>query len=203
MKAGDVPEDQLAAEAPPSVRSAHPGARLLPSQRPGGPQRPWHNQHLPTLFDRLCDDAPHELKEASAAFAPTRNQMRRIVQRDLGFLLNAANQEDLLHPHKHSAAISSTVNYGVPAVAGSYLSERQWLGIQKAIRRAILDFEPRLLPGSLLVKPLMKEDGSHLYNVLVFEISGLLHMEPYPVEFTVQTSVDLETNHVSLHDAGP
>ena len=127
--------------------------------------------------------------------------MRSIVRRDLGFLLNASNQDDLLHSDRHGAVISSTINYGVPSPTGGYLSERRWMDIQKSIRRAILNFEPRLLAESLSVKPVAKEDGGGHYNVLMFEIHGLLHMEPYPVEFSAQSSVDLETNQVSLKEA--
>lgn len=187
------------AHSPSAVGAAmHPGARA--SKRVLSVQRSWHKQFLPTLFDRLCDDAPSERKEVTSDHAPTRGAMRRIVRRDLAFLLNASNQDDLLRSDGHGAVISSTVNYGVPASAGGHLSERRLFAFQKAIRRAILDFEPRLLAESLSVKPLVKQIGEGHYNVLVFEIHGLLHMEPYPVEFSAQSSVDLETHQVSLNE---
>ncbi len=80
----------------------------------------------------------------------------------------------------------------------AYLSERRWADIEKMIRRAIADFEPRLLPGSVVVKPMRQGQGDATYNILQFEISAMLHMEPYPVEFTVQSAVDLETNRISI-----
>ncbi|RXI25487.1 type VI secretion system baseplate subunit TssE, partial [Arcobacter ellisii] len=92
---------------------------------------------------------------------------------------------------RYPEAASSTINYGVPPVAGSYLSEHKWTDIVKIVRRAILDFEPRLIPGSLEVKPLLKEDAPTRYNVLLFEISGLIHMDPYPRAFTAKGSLDL------------
>lgn len=176
----------------------HPGARKLPSQRQVDLQPAWANQFLPTLFDRLCDDAPHQHKESSRDYAPTRSQLRKIVQRDLTFLLNTINQADLLHPERHREVLSSTVNYGVPALAGSYLSDRKWSVMETIIRNAILNYEPRLLPDTVVIRPLMKDDSKANYNVLLFEIQGTLYMEPYPVEFTVQSSVDLESGHMAL-----
>ena len=188
-------EAGAAAPAPPPRH--HPAERNLPSSR-GAHSRPWQNQFLPTLFDRLSDDAPHRMNELPSEYAPTRSQMRGIVQRDLAFLLNTTNQVDLLHPERHKEVTTSTVNYGMPALAGGYLSDRKWSEMEKMIRQAIIDYEPRLLPDSINVKPLMKDDGRSSYNVLLFEISATLYMEPYPVEFTVQSSVDLETNRITL-----
>ncbi|MDB5849619.1 MAG: type secretion system baseplate subunit TssE [Rhodoferax sp.] len=196
---GDPTQPEAGTEARPGSAAArhHPAARSLPSSR-SGQAKPWQNQFLPTLFDRLCDDAPQRSKELSSEYAPSRSGMRGIVQRDLTFLLNTTNQQDLLDPDLHAEVLTSTVNYGVPALAGSYLSDRKWADIEKMIRKAIVDFEPRLLPDSIFVRPLMKEDGRASYNVLLFEIRATLHMEPYPVEFTVQSAVDLETSRITL-----
>ena len=49
---------------------------------------------MPTLLDRLRDDAPHRLVEAPEEYAVTRKQMRDIVQRDLAYLLNTTSMED-------------------------------------------------------------------------------------------------------------
>lgn len=153
---------------------------------------------LPTLFDRLCDDAPSEKTESSEAYSPSRAQMRDIVLRDLAYLLNTTNQSDLIDKFKQPAAAASTINYGVPALAGGYLSEKKWRDIEEMIRHAILTFEPRLLPETLVVRPLLKEQASASYNVLTFEIAGHIQMAPYPLEFMVQSNVDLETNRIEL-----
>ena len=67
------------------------------------------------------------------------------------------------------------------------------------IRRAIGDFEPRLIPESLVVSPRTDVDsaGEHR-NVLAFEVRGLIHMDPYPLEFMVQSSLDLETSEIRI-----
>ncbi|MDP9992727.1 type VI secretion system protein ImpF [Variovorax boronicumulans] len=176
---------------------AHPGARSL---RPAdAPATHPNAQLLPTLFDRLRDEAPSRTSELPSEYAVTPAQMRDIVQRDLAYLLNTTNAEDLIDRARHAEAASSTINFGVPPLAGSYLSERRWADIERIIRRAIQDYEPRLIPETVTVVPLMKEGGAAgEYNVLLFEIRALIHLRPYPLAFTVQSAVDLETNRMRV-----
>jgi len=171
--------------------------QALPSQRNNAVKR-GERRYLPTLFDRLMDDAPSERSEPPEAYATTRVQMRQIIQRDLAYLLNTTNQADLFVEPSHTQVASSCVNYGVPPLAGGYLSEKKWADIEAMIRQAIRNFEPRIIPGSLMVNPLLKEQANAHYNVLTFEISGLVQMQPYPMEFIVQSAVDLETNRIEL-----
>ncbi len=153
---------------------------------------------LPTLFDRLRDDVPLRKTEAPGEYTVSQQQMRDIIQRDLAYLLNTANMEDLIDRKKFPDAAASTVNFGVPVLAGSYLSAHKWEKIEALIRRAVEDFEPRLVPETLIVTPLQKNESVNHYNVLLFEIRGQIHMDPYPMAFTVQSSVDLETNRISI-----
>lgn len=193
--------DTLPASAPPLrvvQGGLHPGTRVLPSAMPQLPKR-GERRYLPTLFDRLCDDAPSVAVESPDAYASSRAEMRQIIQRDLALLLNTTDQSDLIDRTRFAAAAKSTINFGVPALAGGYLSEKKWADIEAMIRNAILAFEPRLMPETLVVRPLQKEHAGAHYNVLVFEISGHIQMQPYPLEFTVQSNVDLETNRIELH----
>lgn len=156
---------------------------------------------MPTLLDRLRDDAPQRRTEAPGEYAVTRAQMRDIVQRDLSYLLNTTNIEDQIDRARYPQAGASTVNFGVPPLAGKFMATRRWADIETIIKRAITDFEPRLLPDSLSVSPLQDKDGEVQYNALVFEVRGLISMDPYPMEFTVQSSLDLETSRLNLHGA--
>lgn len=177
---------------------AHPGARS-PRAADATPTRV-NAQLLPTLFDRLRDEAPSRTSELPSDYAVTPAQMRDIVQRDLAFLLNTTNAEDLIDRKRHAEAASSTLNFGVPPLAGSYLSQRKWADIERIIRRAVHDYEPRLIPETVSVVPLMKEGGgaAEQHNVLLFEIRAMIHQRPYPLEFMVQSAVDLETNRMSV-----
>lgn len=174
----------------------HPKEMILPSEREAVKRQ--EKRYLPTLFDRLCDDMPSEVIEHPNAYTPNRAQLRAIMQRDLGFLLNTTNQSDLFDPHRYSEVAKSTINFGVPHLAGGYLSEKKWHDIETMIRSAIEAFEPRILAETLIVRPLLKDQATTHYNVLTFEISGFFQMQPYPMEFTVQSVVDLETHRVEL-----
>ena len=176
---------------------AHPGARS--PRAADAPRTRVHAHLLPTLFDRLRDEAPSRTSELPSDYTVTPAQMRDIVQRDLAFLLNTTNAEDLIDRERHAEAAASTLNFGVPPLAGSYLSQRKWVDIERIIRRAVQDYEPRLIPETVSVVPLMKEDGAaEEYHVLLFEIRGQIHLRPYPLEFMVQSAVDLETNRMSV-----
>lgn len=177
----------------------HPVSDDKSIDKQSAPRHP--NAHLlPTLFDRLRDDEPLRSSEAPGEYTVTRTQMRQIIQRDLAFLLNTMNMEDLLDRGRHAEAAASTINYGVPPLAGSYLSEHKWADIEQRLRRAIFDFEPRLMQETLQIVPLMKEGAERQYNVLLFEIRGAIRMDPYPMTFMVQSSVDLETNRMSINE---
>lgn len=190
-------DERKSSAAAKAVRH-HPAARQPPSEREAAKRRHWQNRFLPTLFDRLCDDEPHRLRESPEDYVATRSRMRSIVQRDLAFLLNGTNQDDWLDGERYEEVACSSINFGIPPLAGGHLSERKWADIAKMIRRAIAHYEPRLLPGSVVVRPLRQDRGESAYNVMQFEISAMLHMQPYPVEFTVQSAVDLETSRISV-----
>jgi type VI secretion system protein ImpF len=168
-------------------------SRPLP---PGAPRR--QNSYLmPTLLDRLADHAPHQQHELPESYTVTRAQMRSIIKRDLAYLLNTTNLGKLIDRRTHPEAAASTMNYGVPPLAGDFVAARAWVDIKQDIRQAILDFEPRLIPETVVV--VLLEDGTakHSGN-LSFEIRGEIRMDPYPLEFTVQSTLDLETSQVHM-----
>lgn len=158
---------------------------------------------MPTLLDRLADPAPHRQHEAPGEYAVTRSQMRDIIQRDLAYLLNTSNLHDLIDAKRFPRAAASTINYGVPPLAGAFSASRSWIRVQEIILSAIRNFEPRLIPETLSVTPLADMDALR-YNNLPFEVRGEIRMDPYPLEFLVQSTLDLETNqlHVRPKRAG-
>jgi len=157
-----------------------------------------YSNFLPTLFDRLRDADPQQLQEAPDDVALTRKQMVDIVRRDLSYLLNTSNMDALIDRQQHAEAAASTINFGMPSLAGGYLTTRRWVDIERLVRLAITDFEPRLITDSLDIQPLRKDQSAGQYNVLLFEIRGLIQMDPYPLAFLVQSAVDLETNRLSV-----
>ncbi|APA90025.1 type VI secretion system baseplate subunit TssE (plasmid) [Paraburkholderia sprentiae WSM5005] len=157
-----------------------------------------HRQaYMPSLIDRLLDDAPARRSERPDVYAPNSEGMRRIVQRDLSLLLNTTNLDDEMDMARYPLLATSVVNYGVPALSGGYLTSRNWETVETMVRTAIVRFEPRLIPESLRIRPLDSKDPVR-YNQLIFEIHGLMHWTPYPLEFRIQSAFDIEMNHVTF-----
>jgi len=161
------------------------------------PDTPHRQAYMPSLIDRLLDDAPGRRSERPDAYAPDSAGMRRIIQRDLNLLLNTTSLDDELDTARYPAVAASVINYGISALSGSYLTDRNWETVEKMIRTAIVRFEPRLLPESLRIRLLNSKDPVR-YNKLMFEIHGLMHWSPYPLEFRIQSAFDIEMNYITL-----
>jgi type VI secretion system protein ImpF len=153
--------------------------------------------YLPSLLDRLLDDSPQQKSERPDAYAPGYEGMRRIVQRDLSLLLNTTNIDDDVDMSRHPEVAASVVNYGIPALSGGYLTDRNWHTIERLIRLAITRFEPRLISESLQIRPINNKEPMR-HNKLMFEIQGLMQWSPYPLEFRIQSLFDVEMNKVTI-----
>jgi type VI secretion system protein ImpF len=157
----------------------------------------------PALLDRLTDDEPLETREPREARLLSRGRLRQAVLRDLTWLLNTTRLDadtDMAHaPH----ARRSVMNFGLPALSGKTASTFDATDLARAIRQAILDFEPRILPGTLDVRTLMDAGALDHHNVIGVEIRGHLWAQPVPLELLVRTAIDLETGHVEIADLAP
>ena len=96
----------------------------------------------------------------------------------------------------------SVINFGLPALSGQTSSSLEVTDLERAVRQAILDFEPRILPASLRVRALETGSFEH-HNVIGVEISGQLWAQPVPIELLVRTEIDLETGQVEVADLAP
>jgi type VI secretion system protein ImpF len=96
--------------------------------------------------------------------------------------------------------LHSTLNYGIAPLSGSLVSKLEMGDLERMLRQAILDFEPRLLPDSLTVHGIGPSDPLGHHNALSFEITARLWAQPYPLELLLKTDLDLETGMVELKD---
>ena len=149
------------------------------------------------MLDRLRDDAPQRQTEAPEEYAVTRSQMRDILQRDLAFLLNTTSIEDQIDRVRYPEASASTINFGVPPLSGAWLASRKWADIEQMIRRAIREFEPRLIPDARCVAARQGRCREHLQRFDVRSTRDDSH-GPVPLEFLVQSSLDLETSRMNV-----
>ena len=154
----------------------------------------------PALLDRLTDDAPEQRTEAREQRAMSKAKLRAAVLRDLSWLFNAIQHSDpdawIGHPH----AQHSVVNFGLPALSGQTASTVDVAALEAAVRQAILDNEPRILPATLRVEANVNAPLMDQHNQLSFRIVGQLWAQPMPLELLLQTDIDLESGHVQVKD---
>ena len=155
----------------------------------------------PALLDRLTDDEPQNKQESREMRVITKTRLRRAVLRDLAWLFNATAPVGIDWDGCPEAQ-HSILNFGLPAFSGLTASTVDVLDLEGALRQAILDFEPRILPTTLHVEALLADNPLGTHNVISVRIQGELWAQPVPLELLVQTVVDLETGEVSLRDFG-
>jgi len=156
----------------------------------------------PALLDRLTDDAPDEKVEAREQRVMSRSRVRQAVLRDLAWLFNSNQPGHAIDFGTAPYARQSVLNFGLPALAGSSASMLEGADLERAIREAIRDFEPRILPETLRVRALLNPDSIDHHNVVGVEIQGQLWAQPVPLELLVRTEIDLETGKVEISDLG-
>jgi type VI secretion system protein ImpF len=154
----------------------------------------------PALLDRLTDADPGRQVEAPEARVLSKSRLRQSVLRDLAWLLNATRLEAVVDLSNLPHVRASVLNYGLPALSGHGASSLDVTDLARAVREAILNFEPRILPASLRVKTMLEPGQMDHHNVIGVEIHGQLWAQPVPVEFLVRTEFDLETGKVHIAD---
>lgn len=158
----------------------------------------------PALLDRLTDDKPLETVEPLESRVMSKTQLRRAVLRDLGRLFEATCLERGSDLARFPYARRSVINFGLPSLSGHVKSLLEAVDIERAIRQAILDFEPRILSESLQVKvlPEASELGEFDQHVgLSMEIHFQLWAQPVPLELLIRTEIDRDSGKAQL--AGP
>jgi type VI secretion system protein ImpF len=151
----------------------------------------------PSLLDRLTDANPESGLESRDQRVLSWQRLRDVVRRDLGWLLNCTNVESVEDLSNYPYVARSTINYGIPDLAGKASASIDTEALQKRVRQAILDFEPRIVKQTLVVEVQARaEDMSR--KCVAFVISGEMWAQPVPMGIYVRTELDLETGSVTL-----
>ena len=146
----------------------------------------------PSLLDRLTDEAPDHA-QARAAPAMSLGELRRSVLRDLNWLFNTTQLLNAEQAQAWPQVGNSVLNYGLPPLSGVAASSLDIARLERALRQAIVDFEPRILPDSISVKAVLDRQSLDHHNVVSLHIEGLLWAQPLPIELLLRTQLDLES----------
>jgi type VI secretion system protein ImpF len=154
----------------------------------------------PALLDRLTDNEPLKKNESREQRVLSSQRLRAALLRDLAWLLNTGHLETVQGLEDYPEVRRSVLNYGIPDVAGSTISGADTTAIERAVRQAIVTFEPRIDPQSLRVAVAQGGAGR---NAMVFRIEGALWAKPAPQALYLKTEVDLETGQVTVSEGQP
>ena len=157
----------------------------------------------PALLDRLTDDDRGNEQELREHRVMSKSRMRQAVLRDLAWLFNATKLERGADMATVPYARRSVINFGLPAHSGQTASTLDIQDVERDLKQAILDFEPRILPETLEVKALVELSDLDHHNVIGIQIQGQLWAQPIPLELLIRTEFDLETGKVQISDLAP
>jgi type VI secretion system protein ImpF len=145
----------------------------------------------PSLLDRLTDEAPGAA--GGRGGSTSLSELRKSVLRDLAWLFNTTQVLDAETAQAWPQVRNSVLNYGLPPLAGTHASSIDFPRLERALRQAIIDFEPRILADSVSVKAQLERDSLDHHNVISLNIAGLLWAQPIPIELLLRTQLDLES----------
>lgn len=153
----------------------------------------------PSLLDRLTDDEPETAVESRERRVLSVRSLRAGVLRDLGWLLNTTNLFSVVDRPALPHLVNTVINYGIPDISGASLATMNAGEMERAIRQAIWDFEPRLIRASVVVKVLATQDS---VTKIMFSIEADMWAQPYPERLYLRTELDMDRASISLFDSG-
>ena len=144
----------------------------------------------PSLRDRLTDRNPTDEKDSAAERYIDVRRLREIILRDLGWLLNTSNNEEIIDPDLYPHASKSTLNFGVSDIAGRKIAQTDAKTLEASIKEAVYALEPRIIPGTLEVTA-AKDKSKTSDSQITMDIRGELWATPVPLELYLRTRLDV------------
>jgi type VI secretion system protein ImpF len=124
--------------------------------------------------------------------------LREGVLRDLAWLLNTTNLFSVTDIGKLPHLANSVINYGMPDISGISVAGLNLADLERGIRQAIWDFEPRLVRSSVSVRAIAASAGDN--NKIMFEIEGDMWALPYPERLYLKTELDVDRATIRLSE---
>jgi type VI secretion system protein ImpF len=153
----------------------------------------------PSLLDRLTDDEPDKRVEPRERRVLSIRTLRDGVLRDLAWLLNTTNLLSVTDTRKLPHLSNSVINYGMPDISGISVAGLNLGDLERCIRQAIWDFEPRLVRSSVSVKAIASSVGEN--NKIMFEIEADMWAQPYPERLYLKTELDVDRATIRLTES--
>ncbi|HEX2553137.1 MAG TPA: type VI secretion system baseplate subunit TssE [Microvirga sp.] len=138
----------------------------------------------------LADERRTGIRSAAARAAITERALREQVAQDLVALVNTVNLESTLDLDEAEHVRRSILNFGLPDIAHRSIDEQSVNDIKDEIATALVQYEPRLAKGSVLVQRDADVDVAELK--VRYTIHADLVCDPVnvPLEFVADVEVD-------------
>ena len=149
---------------------------------------------LPCLLERWSSVVKGE--QGARSFN-TWQDVRKDVMRNLEWLLNTEQPNRLAGVALPPAVQTSVLCYGIPAYSGRVQSAFNVDDVAWSIRERIIAFETRIEAATLTVSASGQEDKNS-FNRMRFTIHGFLRADPMPIEFIVQSEIDMESGSARI-----
>jgi len=153
------------------------------------------HKYTPTLLERIITTDTDEKRSRYSRLEA--EKMRQLVIAEIMEILNHANMERSLDVERYPDIASSAMNYGLPK-RGTYVVQDEWQAAEQDIRTAILRFEPRVIPETLVVTVLNEESLQGNYATILFELSALIYWSPQPLDLYIRGRYDIDSDHVVI-----
>lgn len=160
-----------------------------------------HNQEFlqPSLLDRLTDDEPEKKAEPKERRGLTQAKLRQSVLRDLNWLFNTSNLAAVQNLEDYPEVARSVLNYGLPDFTGHTVSGVDIPEIERLLKQAICDFEPRILRRTIKIR-LNVDEQQMSHNAMTFDIEGEMWADPVPLHVYLKTELDLDAGGMKVYD---
>lgn len=155
----------------------------------------------PSLLDRLTDNEPEQRQESRDKRILSPNKLRESVRRDLTWLFNTPNMTTVENLDSFPLVAESVLNYGLPSLSGRTTSSVDIPAMERLLRQAIWNYEPRLNKNSIRVR-LVADQALMSHNALSFYIEAELWAQPIPLRLFLKTEIDLENGKANVVETG-
>jgi len=154
----------------------------------------------PSLLDRLTDDEAGNTQEARDKRVLSMRGLRKAVLRDLSWLFNTTGLASVQDLKNYPLVAQSVINFGFPDLSGKTASGLDLAEVERRMRQAIWDFEPRILRDTVRIRASTADDAVGAPNRVTFEVHGELWGQPLPERLYLKTELDLEIGEIRVFD---
>lgn len=168
------------------------------------PQRQYSRQQLSRMRAHLRQQLNQERQQyySLKSSVSSLKDLRACVKRDLDWLLNASQYSPQEELTAYPYIARSVLNYGMPDLTGKTVSGFDLRDMQRLLKQVVIDFEPRIMKKTLIVR-VLKDKSMFDHNAVTFEIEGELWAEPQPLHLHLRTEFEFENGEVSVYEYRP